>query len=271
MTKYEWETELKKCMVRLPKAEQDRVLAYYNELFADRADDRMSEKQIINEFGNPVDVAFKIMTEYGMDERAPDDERKIAPPDFYSNKNDELVSPPDFWAGKGGRKTVSKADVNAEKEKAKEEKEQRRDIKREDREARREERRETSSHSGAETAMFLIEIILLGGLFLGVVAVVWSLVITVYTVGFSFAAGAVYSLICAVMPGVALGARLVEIAIIFLTLGIALVIIPNVVKIGKFGVKATAGLFNGMFGWYTNKNKKSDRKAKSANAVCEEA
>lgn len=264
MTKYEWETELKKCMTRLPKAEQDRVLAYYNELFADRADDGMSEKQIINEFGNPVDVAFKIMTEYGMDERAPDDERKIAPPDFYSKKNETFVTPPDFWAGKSGKKAAApKNDAKAakdEKEYLREEREQRRDIRREDRAARREDRRESKKHGGGATAAFLLELLFLGWLFLTVAIVAWSLVISVYLVGFSFAAGTVYSLICVIMPGATVAARLVEFAAMLLMLGIALMILPNIGKIGKFGVKVTGGLWNGMFGWYTKRDKKADKR-----------
>ncbi len=69
MTKYEWETELKKNIHRLPKSEQDKALDYYNELFADKAESGMSETQIISEFGNPCDVADKILAEYQYDLR----------------------------------------------------------------------------------------------------------------------------------------------------------------------------------------------------------
>lgn len=70
MTKYEWESELKRNIHRLPKSEQDRALEFYNELFEDRIESGWTETQIIAEFGNPCDVADKILAEY--DESAAD-------------------------------------------------------------------------------------------------------------------------------------------------------------------------------------------------------
>lgn len=64
MTKYEWETELRKSIHRLPADEIKRVLEYYGELFEDMIERGKSEREIINEFGNPVDVADKILSEY---------------------------------------------------------------------------------------------------------------------------------------------------------------------------------------------------------------
>ena len=64
MTKYEWERELKNNLKRVPEAEVARILDYYNELFADKAEEGMSEKEIIRKFGNPFDVAYKIFYEY---------------------------------------------------------------------------------------------------------------------------------------------------------------------------------------------------------------
>lgn len=64
MTKYEWETELKKNIHRLPADEIKRVMEYYAELFEDHVERGQTESQIINEFGNPVDVADKILSEY---------------------------------------------------------------------------------------------------------------------------------------------------------------------------------------------------------------
>ncbi|MCX4314104.1 MAG: hypothetical protein OSJ83_09675, partial [Clostridia bacterium] len=49
---------------RLPDDEIKRVTDYYGELFADKAERGESEREIINEFGNPVDVADKILSEY---------------------------------------------------------------------------------------------------------------------------------------------------------------------------------------------------------------
>lgn len=64
MTKYEWETELKRNIHRLPDDEIKRVMEYYGELFDDKAERGKSETEIIYEFGNPADVADKIMSEY---------------------------------------------------------------------------------------------------------------------------------------------------------------------------------------------------------------
>ena len=47
MTKWEWESALKRHLVRLSEAEQERALGYYQELFADKAEAGMSETRII--------------------------------------------------------------------------------------------------------------------------------------------------------------------------------------------------------------------------------
>ena len=64
MTKYEWERELKNNLKRVPEAEVARILDYYNELFADKAEEGLGEKEIIRRFGNPFDVAYKILYDY---------------------------------------------------------------------------------------------------------------------------------------------------------------------------------------------------------------
>lgn len=64
MTKFEWERQLKKGISGLPDSEQQRVLDYYSELFSDKIDAGMSEREIIAEFGNPYDVANKILVDF---------------------------------------------------------------------------------------------------------------------------------------------------------------------------------------------------------------
>lgn len=64
MTKWEWESALKRHLARLSEAEQERALGYYQELFADKAEAGMSETRIIEQFGNPAEVAEKILAEY---------------------------------------------------------------------------------------------------------------------------------------------------------------------------------------------------------------
>gem|GEM_PF-1320721 len=65
MTKYEWEKELQKNLKRLPDTEVVRALDYYNEVFFDKEESGMSEREIIRSFGNPFDVAYRIV--YGFE------------------------------------------------------------------------------------------------------------------------------------------------------------------------------------------------------------
>ncbi|MGN1041024.1 MAG: DUF1700 domain-containing protein [Candidatus Fimimonas sp.] len=64
MTKFEWERQLKKGLSGLPVAEQQRVMDYYGELFSDKIDAGMKEEEIIAEFGNPFEVANKILVDF---------------------------------------------------------------------------------------------------------------------------------------------------------------------------------------------------------------
>ena len=63
MSKYEWEKELKKQLSSLPEEEQKPIFDYYGEMFEDRFESGMSEADIIREFGNPYDVAQKILAD----------------------------------------------------------------------------------------------------------------------------------------------------------------------------------------------------------------
>lgn len=87
MTKYEWEKELKRNIHRLPDDEIARVLEYYNELFEDNIERGRSEREIISEFGNPSDVADKIMSEY--DGALKDEDPFDVPPFRTSGDTDE--------------------------------------------------------------------------------------------------------------------------------------------------------------------------------------
>lgn len=64
MTKYEWESELRKNLYRIPEREQEKVFEYYNELFLDKVEQGGTEQTIIREFGNPFDVANRILADY---------------------------------------------------------------------------------------------------------------------------------------------------------------------------------------------------------------
>lgn len=84
MTKYEWESELKKNVHRLPAEEIRKILEYYDEIFADKIERGLGESEIVSQFGNPVDVADKILSEYDGEFR---DETPVPTPDV---RRDEI-------------------------------------------------------------------------------------------------------------------------------------------------------------------------------------
>jgi len=84
MTKYEWERELKRHIAVLPKSEQARIFDYYGEIFEDRIEAGMRENDIIYEFGNPFDVAQKILADYRFD-----DTETVRPPRFRPQREVE--------------------------------------------------------------------------------------------------------------------------------------------------------------------------------------
>jgi uncharacterized membrane protein len=70
MTKFEWDRQLKKGIASLPDTEQMRVVDFYNELFADKLELNMREEEIIAEFGNPMDVANRLIVDYYSDSKS---------------------------------------------------------------------------------------------------------------------------------------------------------------------------------------------------------
>jgi len=78
MTKFEWEKELKNNLKRIPKAEADKILDYYNELFYDKAEAGLNERDIVRSFGNPFDVAYKVV--YGFENNTETDIAKTETP-----------------------------------------------------------------------------------------------------------------------------------------------------------------------------------------------
>lgn len=236
MNKKEWESELKKYTSALPKAEQDRIIEYYEELFADRLESGKSERQIIGEFGNPADAALQIMTQYGMGVIAPD-EGGVAPLDVSSPVKEKKVPTPDFWAGRAGKvenRPENKAPVQSVKSEP----------------SKQEKKEKPKKAGGAKTVLLLIEILLLGVLALGILIVVWAAVAAVLAVGYSLTAGALYAAVCGCMPSIALGVRIVSFAIAFVAVGIALLVIPYTKKIIVAGAKTSKGVCKLFFGWY---------------------
>lgn len=64
LTRSEWVTELKRYISILPEKEQKKAVDYYNEIFEDKYESGMSEKQIVDGFGSPYDAATTIINEY---------------------------------------------------------------------------------------------------------------------------------------------------------------------------------------------------------------
>lgn len=64
MTKYEWDSRLRKALKELPADERQRVFEYYDELFEDKMDGGAAEEEIINAFGEPEAAAKKILSDY---------------------------------------------------------------------------------------------------------------------------------------------------------------------------------------------------------------
>lgn len=238
MTKYEWEIELKKHMGDLPRGEQERVLEYYNELFADGMESGKSEKQLVSEFGNPVDVAYRIIAEYGMDERG-GGEREPSPPDTELNRPTSIKpeSPPDFWKGRGAKKS----------EPVKEEEEKKTVEETPAKEKQPIMNKQTSI--GGKLCALVAEAVLVGWLPITLIIVIASLLLSVIVVGGVLAVGSIMAVIAACMPGLVVGARIVTFAMAFVCAGLSLLILPNTLSILKAIASSSIGLIKGFFGW----------------------
>ncbi len=67
MTRSEWMAELKRYISILPQKEQSKAVEYYTEIFDDKFDSGMSEKDIIAGFGEPYEAANDIIKVYQED------------------------------------------------------------------------------------------------------------------------------------------------------------------------------------------------------------
>lgn len=68
MTYIEWRDELERYLVALPKDEKEKMLSYFSEMYADKRDAGLSEREIIAEFGAPYDVAQRALNENRYDD-----------------------------------------------------------------------------------------------------------------------------------------------------------------------------------------------------------
>lgn len=72
MTYIKWQDELEGYLGNLSREEKEKVFAYFAEMYADKRDAGISEKEIIEEFGAPYDVAKRILAENGDDGESAD-------------------------------------------------------------------------------------------------------------------------------------------------------------------------------------------------------
>lgn len=72
MTYIKWQDELEGYLGVLSREEKEKVFAYFAEMYADKRDAGLSEKEIIEEFGAPYDAAKRILEENG---EAPPEQR----------------------------------------------------------------------------------------------------------------------------------------------------------------------------------------------------
>lgn len=70
----QWRDELEGYLRDLPEEERQKIFAYFSEMYADKRDAGMSEREITAEFGAPYDVAQRILHEnsFGNDGEEPD-------------------------------------------------------------------------------------------------------------------------------------------------------------------------------------------------------
>ncbi|MCL2370325.1 MAG: DUF1700 domain-containing protein [Firmicutes bacterium] len=64
MTRSQWMTELKKYLITLSHEDLERAVEYYNEIYEDKNEAGIPEKEIIYQFGNPRDAAKKILDDF---------------------------------------------------------------------------------------------------------------------------------------------------------------------------------------------------------------
>ncbi len=91
MTKKEWFSRLRNFIQGMPQEEQRKIFDYYEELYADKRESGMSEWDIIAEFGNPQEVAGKMLTEMSTLHSEDADSRAAAP--VYPAESDRRASP----------------------------------------------------------------------------------------------------------------------------------------------------------------------------------
>lgn len=68
MRKAEWFSSFEKSLKSLPESEKMKAIEYYKELYSDKNEAGMPEKDVILSFGAPTDAAREILENYGQEE-----------------------------------------------------------------------------------------------------------------------------------------------------------------------------------------------------------
>ncbi len=224
MTKYEWETELKKNIHRLPADEIARVLEYYDELFADKIERGYGETEIISQFGNPADVADKIISDYDGET----EERKHETVPVYS-------------PSKAREEEARAVETGAEEPKAETEKD----------EKPQKEKKTVRKTNGSRLALFLVANVLTAFALFIVIGSLWIVAGTVIIAGFACIGGGVLEAIFSVISvfrGFA-GAGFAQCGVCLAAVGIGVIIVSASGNILKFMFACTKKLFTAIHNW----------------------
>ncbi len=245
MTKYEWETELKKNICRLPADEVKRVLEYYGELFDDMAERGKSEREIINEFGNPADVADNIFSEFediAPPERAekPENaERETPKSGADKSENGERQENSEHRAENASSAEYAKSAKSAKSEKNAENAENAKNIKIE----------KSGGHIDvARLVLFVLFNVFTGGFMFIAVGVVWILLAAFTVCGAAFVLGggvSLFSSFALIGTGHA-GAGIAQFGISVALAGLGLLMTLGCVMLIKLYGIANAKLFGGI-------------------------
>lgn len=230
MTKYEWETELKKNIHRLPSDEINRVLEYYDELFADKIERGYGETEIISQFGNPADVADKIISEY--DGETEERKRETVPVYSPSKAREEETR---------AEKPAEIAAPDSVADKAEAEKE----------EKPQKEKKTVRKTSGSRLALFVVLNVLTGFALFIVVGAIWIAAGAVIVAGFACIGGGVLETIFSVISvfrGFA-GAGFAQCGVCLAAVGIGVIIVSVSGNILKFMFAVTKKLFTVIRNW----------------------
>ncbi|MDE6618211.1 MAG: DUF1700 domain-containing protein [Clostridiales bacterium] len=233
MTKYEWEHELKKNIHRLPADEIARVLDYYNEMFEDNIERGKSEREIIREFGNPVDVADKILSEYD-GELLPTEERIPVPQPPEDKPSDSGI-----FDGHDNNKCDDTIADKSIKDSVEQKKNEQSEYDKLDEVDKR----------NVKVALFLVVNFVTGFAFVIVAAVAWIVLAAFTVAGVGMGLGGAYAFIVSFGPMFTggFGAGLAQLGISMALVGLGVILVVGCVRLIRTYAKMTKTLYNGIF------------------------